>query len=136
MVAFVTDLVLGLDNLSALLTKWTSDPKTYSPTEMKHCLDGFRDVLFKHLDEEVIVFMSSFWLFFIRFLRSQIFVARICKIISLLKRLKKFLYNWRGISFLDIYLTCYCYTGGLPEIDSYHIFPCTVGQPCYQLQLS
>jgi len=43
----------GLEDLSTLLTKWTSDPKTYSPTEMKHCLDGFRDVLFKHLDEEV-----------------------------------------------------------------------------------
>ncbi|KAJ7579134.1 hemerythrin HHE cation binding domain-containing protein [Mycena floridula] len=43
----------GLDSLLALLKKWKQDPSTYSPEEMRGCLDGFREVLFKHLDEEV-----------------------------------------------------------------------------------
>jgi len=43
----------GLDKLGALLTKWNLEPSTYSPDEMRACLDGWREVLFRHLDEEV-----------------------------------------------------------------------------------
>ncbi|KAF9475759.1 hypothetical protein BDN70DRAFT_219290 [Pholiota conissans] len=43
----------GLENLDILIAKWKKDPSTYSPTEMRACLDGFREVLFHHLDEEV-----------------------------------------------------------------------------------
>lgn len=45
--------LIGLDKLAELLQKWNADPSTYSPTEMKECLDSWREVLFKHLDEEV-----------------------------------------------------------------------------------
>ncbi|TCD69800.1 hypothetical protein EIP91_006113 [Steccherinum ochraceum] len=44
---------VGLDAMSALLQKWKADPKEYSPEDMKACLDSWREVLFKHLDEEV-----------------------------------------------------------------------------------
>ncbi|KAJ7096270.1 hemerythrin HHE cation binding domain-containing protein [Mycena epipterygia] len=43
----------GLDELSTLVQKFKKEPSTYSPTEMRTCLDGFREVLFTHLDEEV-----------------------------------------------------------------------------------
>jgi len=43
----------GLDRLEQLVRGWKSAPSTYSPVEMKECLDSFRDVLFHHLDEEV-----------------------------------------------------------------------------------
>lgn len=43
----------GLTSLSALLTKWGANPSEYSPKELRDCLDGFREVLFRHLDEEV-----------------------------------------------------------------------------------
>ncbi|KDQ57496.1 hypothetical protein JAAARDRAFT_193815 [Jaapia argillacea MUCL 33604] len=43
----------GLDELDALILKWTENPSEYSPVEMRECLDGFREVLFRHLDEEV-----------------------------------------------------------------------------------
>ncbi|EDR08837.1 uncharacterized protein LACBIDRAFT_249253, partial [Laccaria bicolor S238N-H82] len=43
----------GLEKLSSLLAKWRKSPSTYSPSEMRNCLDGFREVLFRHLDEEV-----------------------------------------------------------------------------------
>ncbi|TFK54444.1 hypothetical protein OE88DRAFT_1733101 [Heliocybe sulcata] len=43
----------GLDDLEALVKKWVAEPSTYSPTEMRACLDSFREVLFRHLDEEV-----------------------------------------------------------------------------------
>lgn len=43
----------GLDNLDALVKKWVKEPTSYSPIEMKSCLDGFREALFHHLDEEV-----------------------------------------------------------------------------------
>jgi hemerythrin-like domain-containing protein len=43
----------GLENLEKLVAKWKAEPSKYSPTEMRACLDGFRDVLFDHLDEEV-----------------------------------------------------------------------------------
>jgi hypothetical protein len=45
----------GLDDLAALVHKYTQEPSSYSPTEMRACLDGFKDVLFSHLDEEVNV---------------------------------------------------------------------------------
>ncbi|KAI0958636.1 hypothetical protein AcV7_004395 [Taiwanofungus camphoratus] len=48
-------LLLGLDKLSALIRRWTMNPSTYSPTEMMACLDSWREVLFKHLDEEVSI---------------------------------------------------------------------------------
>ncbi|KAK7057131.1 hemerythrin HHE cation binding domain-containing protein [Favolaschia claudopus] len=43
----------GLDELATLVYKFKKEPTTYSPTEMRACLDGFREVLFAHLDEEV-----------------------------------------------------------------------------------
>ncbi|KAF9000892.1 hypothetical protein BDQ17DRAFT_1281694 [Cyathus striatus] len=43
----------GLDNLSALVKKWRADPNSYSAEGMRSCLDEFRGVLFRHLDEEV-----------------------------------------------------------------------------------
>lgn len=42
----------GLDSLAVLIHKWKAEPSTYSPIEMKACLDNWRDVLFRHLDEE------------------------------------------------------------------------------------
>ena len=45
--------ITGLSNLEKLVEKWTETPSTYSPTEMRACLDTFREVLFHHLDEEV-----------------------------------------------------------------------------------
>ena len=46
-------MFLGLEKLSKLVSKWKDEPTAYSPTEMKGCLDSFRSVLFRHLDEEV-----------------------------------------------------------------------------------
>ncbi|KAI0753935.1 hypothetical protein BC629DRAFT_1598539 [Irpex lacteus] len=43
----------GLDKLGKLLQRYAEDPTTYSPTEMRQCLDSWREVLFRHLDEEV-----------------------------------------------------------------------------------
>ncbi|KAF9820299.1 hypothetical protein IEO21_01513 [Rhodonia placenta] len=43
----------GLDRLSVLIKKWTAEPSTYSPAEMRGCLDSWREVLFTHLDQEV-----------------------------------------------------------------------------------
>ncbi|KAJ7243742.1 hypothetical protein C8J57DRAFT_1365740 [Mycena rebaudengoi] len=43
----------GLDDLSTLVYKYKKEPSTYSPTEMRGCLDSFREVLFNHLDQEV-----------------------------------------------------------------------------------
>jgi hypothetical protein len=45
--------VTGLDSLNALVQKYTADPTSYTPEEMKGCLDSFKDTLFNHLDEEV-----------------------------------------------------------------------------------
>ncbi|KAJ3515254.1 hypothetical protein NLJ89_g1879 [Agrocybe chaxingu] len=45
--------ILGLVKLEKLVDKWIDEPSTYSPKEMRDCLDSFRDVLFHHLDEEV-----------------------------------------------------------------------------------
>lgn len=43
----------GLEELGSLVQGWTKDQSTYSPTAMRECLDGFRKVLFDHLDKEV-----------------------------------------------------------------------------------
>ncbi|KAF9268946.1 hypothetical protein L218DRAFT_892602 [Marasmius fiardii PR-910] len=43
----------GMDRLQELVKKYKKDPSTYSPEEMRACLDSFRDVLFNHLDQEV-----------------------------------------------------------------------------------
>ncbi|TRM69861.1 hypothetical protein BD626DRAFT_390831 [Schizophyllum amplum] len=43
----------GLDELDALVKKYKKNNSSYSPAEMRACLDGFREVLFKHLDKEV-----------------------------------------------------------------------------------
>ena len=43
----------GLEALDKVVAKWKEAPSTYSPVGMKACLDGFREVLFHHLDEEV-----------------------------------------------------------------------------------
>ncbi|TFK21981.1 hypothetical protein FA15DRAFT_672025 [Coprinopsis marcescibilis] len=43
----------GLDKLESLADNWSKNPTEYSPAEMKACLDGFREVLFRHLNQEV-----------------------------------------------------------------------------------
>ncbi|KAJ7072281.1 hemerythrin HHE cation binding domain-containing protein [Mycena amicta] len=43
----------GLEDLETLVKKFKKDPTTYSPDEMRACLDGFREILFTHLDQEV-----------------------------------------------------------------------------------
>lgn len=43
----------GLDKLGTLIAKWLAEPSSYSPQEMRECLDSWREVLFRHLDEEV-----------------------------------------------------------------------------------
>lgn len=49
---------LGLDKLGELLKKWTAEPAAYSPQDMKDCLDSWREVLFKHLDEEASTLLA------------------------------------------------------------------------------
>ncbi|KAK0195620.1 hypothetical protein F5146DRAFT_922524 [Armillaria mellea] len=55
----------GLEELSNLVTKWKQDPSTYSPTDMKTCLNSFKAVLFSHLDQEVLDLggenMKKYW---------------------------------------------------------------------------
>ena len=46
-------MLVGLDALSALIRKWSEEPSKYSPEEMRACLNSWREVLFKHLDQEV-----------------------------------------------------------------------------------
>ncbi|KAL1748767.1 hypothetical protein HDZ31DRAFT_79383 [Schizophyllum fasciatum] len=43
----------GLDDLSALVRKYRADNTLYSPEDMRACLDSFKEVLFRHLDQEV-----------------------------------------------------------------------------------
>jgi len=43
----------GIARLAVLLSKYRSKPASYSSTEMKECLDSWREVLYRHLDEEV-----------------------------------------------------------------------------------
>ena len=52
-ITFDDIFITGLVNLEKLVDKWTKVPSTYSPTEMRACLDTFREILFHHLDEEV-----------------------------------------------------------------------------------
>lgn len=42
-----------MDKYAALLKKYAADPTSYSPTELKENMDSWREVLFKHLAEEV-----------------------------------------------------------------------------------
>lgn len=42
-----------MDELGGLVKAWKKEPSTYSPTAMRACLDGFRKVLYEHLDQEV-----------------------------------------------------------------------------------
>jgi hypothetical protein len=49
----------GLDRLEALVSKYKSNTSLYSPTDMRACLDSWREVLFRHLDEEVHSLPSS-----------------------------------------------------------------------------
>jgi hypothetical protein len=56
----------GLHSLQTLLKSYKSTPSSYSPDEMKACLDGFREVLFRHLDEEVCIrFRFCFFVLFL-----------------------------------------------------------------------
>ena len=43
----------GIDELTKLVRKYMDSPSAYKPEEMRACLDSFRDVLFRHLDQEV-----------------------------------------------------------------------------------
>ncbi|KAI5118926.1 hypothetical protein M0805_003750 [Coniferiporia weirii] len=43
----------GLDKLSALTREFRENPTSYSPERMRECLESFREVLMRHLDEEV-----------------------------------------------------------------------------------
>lgn len=43
----------GLDDLTKHSSKWRHNPSSYSPAEMKVCLDNLKGVLFEHLDQEV-----------------------------------------------------------------------------------
>ncbi|EJD02598.1 uncharacterized protein FOMMEDRAFT_19894 [Fomitiporia mediterranea MF3/22] len=43
----------GLVKLGAITREFRENPTSYSPERMRECLDSFRDVLMKHLDEEV-----------------------------------------------------------------------------------
>jgi len=43
----------GLDAMGKLIKSYKEDPTSYSPEKMRECLDSFRDVLMRHLDEEV-----------------------------------------------------------------------------------
>jgi hemerythrin-like domain-containing protein len=50
----------GLVSLGRLVRKWREQPSTYSPTELRACLDSFSGVLFQHLDQEVSPLESYF----------------------------------------------------------------------------
>lgn len=43
----------GLKQYSLLLSKYSSDPSSYNPEELRGNMDSWREVLFRHLDEEV-----------------------------------------------------------------------------------
>lgn len=65
---------LGLDKLGELLKKWTAEPAAYSPQEMKDCLDSWREVLFKHLDEEASTLLAQHQLW----QRPLLYVYKFC----------------------------------------------------------
>jgi len=54
------DLEIGLDALHALITKVRENPSSYSPADLRACLDSFREPLMTHLDEEVYVIFYNF----------------------------------------------------------------------------
>jgi len=43
----------GLDALAVIIKRVKEDPSSYSPADLRACLDGFREPLMTHLDEEV-----------------------------------------------------------------------------------
>ncbi|GJJ06843.1 hypothetical protein Clacol_001039 [Clathrus columnatus] len=43
----------GLEELGKIIRKVYDDQSTYSPSELRACMDGFREPLMRHLDEEV-----------------------------------------------------------------------------------
>jgi hypothetical protein len=51
--ARLLEISTGLVDLMGHVSKWRKNPNTYSPEEMKACLDQLSSVLFKHLDQEV-----------------------------------------------------------------------------------
>lgn len=73
-IPFDAIFITGLLNLEKLVEKWTEASSTYSPAEMRACLDGFREILFHHLDEEVGGLMhsdSQYQLINVRLLTSE-----------------------------------------------------------------
>lgn len=44
---------IGLDAIHALITRFKAEPSSYSPDELRACMDSFREPLLTHLDEEV-----------------------------------------------------------------------------------
>ncbi|CAL1706907.1 unnamed protein product [Somion occarium] len=52
MIVNMWSFVLGLDQLGTLVQESRGDPSTYSPQEMRKCLDSWRGDLFKHLDQK------------------------------------------------------------------------------------
>jgi hemerythrin-like domain-containing protein len=47
------EIHLGLDQIRAYLNSWTSGDQELNLTQMKEIMDGFSEVLWAHLDEEV-----------------------------------------------------------------------------------
>lgn len=43
----------GLMRLATLTRSFREEPSSYSPEKMRECLDSFRDILMRHMDEEV-----------------------------------------------------------------------------------
>lgn len=50
----VSSILTGLEDLTNLVNKYKKDPTSYNPVEFRACLDSWRQVLFTHLDDEVI----------------------------------------------------------------------------------
>jgi len=48
-----TTLIPGLTKYDAYLSSCLANPSTYSPESLREIMDGFREILFRHLDEEV-----------------------------------------------------------------------------------
>lgn len=45
--------MIGIETYASLLLKYASDPNTFSASELRENMDSWREVLFRHLDEEV-----------------------------------------------------------------------------------
>ncbi|KAI5450917.1 hypothetical protein NCC49_002657 [Naganishia albida] len=43
----------GMDKYLALLNRYTAEPSSYTPAELRGNMDSWREVLFRHLQEEV-----------------------------------------------------------------------------------